>query len=110
MNPAAARTAWAAWGSAWAKGPGAPAGGAGRSRPAASAPPSSRIHSLACGPCHTSRASRPPDFYLLVGQWARWAASVVETWPDDPRQAKHDPQVIAETVRRAAEGAKPPGG
>jgi PadR family transcriptional regulator, regulatory protein AphA len=50
------------------------------------------------------------DFYLLVGQWARWAATVVETWPDDPRQAKHDPQVIAETVRRAAEGAKPPGG
>ena len=50
------------------------------------------------------------DFYLLVGQWARWAATVVETWPDDPRQAKHDPQVIAEIVRRAAEGAKPPGG
>jgi len=50
------------------------------------------------------------DFYLLVGEWAGWAATVVETWPDDPRQAKHDPQVIAETVRRAAEGAKPPGG
>jgi DNA-binding PadR family transcriptional regulator len=50
------------------------------------------------------------DFYLLVGQWARWAATVVETWPDDPRQAKHDPRVIAETVRRAAEGAKPPDG
>jgi len=50
------------------------------------------------------------DFYLLVGQWARWAATVVETWPEDPRQAKHDPQVIAEIVRRAAEGAKPPVG
>jgi DNA-binding PadR family transcriptional regulator len=50
------------------------------------------------------------DFYLLVGQWAGWAASIVETWPDDPRQAKPDPQVIAETVRRAAYGAKPPGG
>jgi DNA-binding PadR family transcriptional regulator len=49
------------------------------------------------------------DFYLLVGQWARWAATVVATWPDDPRQAEHDPQVIAETVRRAAEGAKPLG-
>lgn len=48
------------------------------------------------------------DFYLLVGQWARWASSIVETWPDDPRQAKHDPQVIAETVRRAADGANPP--
>ena len=45
------------------------------------------------------------DFYVLVGQWASWAATVVETWPDDPRQAKHDPQVIAEIVRRAAEGA-----
>ena len=50
------------------------------------------------------------DFYLLVGQWARWAATIVETWPDDPRQAKHDPEVIAEIVRRAADGAKPPGG
>ena len=50
------------------------------------------------------------DFYLLVGQWAGWAASIVETWPDDPRQAKPDPQVIAETVRRAAHAAKPPGG
>lgn len=50
------------------------------------------------------------DFYLLVGKWAGWAASIVETWPDDPRQAKADPQVIAETVRRAADGAKPPGG
>jgi hypothetical protein len=49
------------------------------------------------------------DFFLLVGQWAGWAASIVETWPDDPRQAKADPQVIAETVRRAADGAKPPG-
>ena len=50
------------------------------------------------------------DFYLLVGQWAGWAAAIVETWPDDPRQAKPDPEVIAETVRRAADGARPPGG
>jgi PadR family transcriptional regulator AphA len=50
------------------------------------------------------------DFYLLVGQWARWAATIVQTWPDDPRQAGHDPEVIAETVRRAADGARPPGG
>jgi PadR family transcriptional regulator AphA len=50
------------------------------------------------------------DFYLLVGQWAHWAATIVETWPDDTRQAKHDPEVIAEIVRRAAGGAKPPGG
>jgi hypothetical protein len=30
------------------------------------------------------------DFYLLVGEWARWASSIVETWPDDPRQATPD--------------------
>ena len=50
------------------------------------------------------------DFYLLVGQWANWAATIVETWPDDPRRAKPDPEVTAEIIRRAAEGAKPPGG
>ena len=41
------------------------------------------------------------DFYLLVLHWARWAADVVETWPDDPRHATHDPQIIADTVERA---------
>ena len=45
------------------------------------------------------------DFYLLVLDWARWAAAIVETWPDDPRQATHDPQVIAETVDRARRAA-----
>ena len=45
------------------------------------------------------------DFYLLVLDWARWAAAIVETWPDDPRQAAHDPQVIAETVERARRAA-----
>lgn len=48
------------------------------------------------------------DFYLLVGQWARWASAIVATWPDDPCQARHDPGVIAETVRRATDGASPP--
>jgi hypothetical protein len=50
------------------------------------------------------------DFYLLVGQWARWAETIVETWPDDPRHAKPDPEVTAEIIRRATDGAKPPGG
>lgn len=45
------------------------------------------------------------DFYLLVLDWARWAAAIVETWPDDPRQATHDPQIIAETVERARRAA-----
>jgi DNA-binding PadR family transcriptional regulator len=41
------------------------------------------------------------DFYLLVLDWARWAAGIVDTWPDDPRQAHHDQNVLAETVARA---------
>jgi PadR family transcriptional regulator, regulatory protein AphA len=45
------------------------------------------------------------DFYLLVLDWGRWAAAIVETWPDDPRQATHDPQIIPETVERARRAA-----
>jgi DNA-binding PadR family transcriptional regulator len=41
------------------------------------------------------------DFYILVLDWARWAAAIVETWPDDPRQARHEPTALAETVGRA---------
>jgi DNA-binding PadR family transcriptional regulator len=50
------------------------------------------------------------DFYLLVLDWARWAASVVEQWPDDPRQARHDATAIATTVERARRGARRQGG
>jgi PadR family transcriptional regulator, regulatory protein AphA len=42
------------------------------------------------------------DFYVLVGDWARWAAGIVEGWPDDPREARHDPEVLTETMRRGA--------
>jgi len=45
------------------------------------------------------------DFYALVGAWAGWASTVVETWPDDPREAHPDPAITAETVRRAAAAA-----
>jgi len=45
------------------------------------------------------------DFYAMVGDWATWAAGVVETWPDDPREAQPDPTETEETVRRAAEAA-----
>jgi DNA-binding PadR family transcriptional regulator len=41
------------------------------------------------------------DFYLLVLDWAGWATAIVATWPDDPRQARHQPEVLAETVERA---------
>ena len=44
------------------------------------------------------------DFYLLVLDWARWATTVVETWPDDPRHAQHDPEIVAEILRRARHG------
>jgi DNA-binding PadR family transcriptional regulator len=40
------------------------------------------------------------DFYRLVLDWARWAEAIVETWPDDPHQAEHVPEVLAETVER----------
>ena len=46
------------------------------------------------------------DFYLLVGDWAAWAAGVVATWPDDPRQASPDPAVLTETIQRAAAGSR----
>jgi DNA-binding PadR family transcriptional regulator len=44
------------------------------------------------------------DFYLLVGDWARWASDIVDHWPDDARDAEHDLEIIAETVRRARKG------
>jgi PadR family transcriptional regulator, regulatory protein AphA len=46
------------------------------------------------------------DFYLLVLDWAQWAAAIVEGWPDDLRHACHDPGVITETVRRARLGTR----
>ncbi|MEW6153244.1 MAG: PadR family transcriptional regulator [Actinomycetota bacterium] len=42
------------------------------------------------------------DFYVTVAQWAQWAATVVDAWPDDPGQAVADPAEIDETNRRAA--------
>jgi DNA-binding PadR family transcriptional regulator len=44
------------------------------------------------------------DFYLLVLDWARWAAGIVDTWPDDPRQATDEPAVKTETLERARRG------
>ncbi|HET6873681.1 MAG TPA: PadR family transcriptional regulator [Acidimicrobiales bacterium] len=43
------------------------------------------------------------DFYVLVGDWARWASRVVEEWPDEPSHARPDPEVVADTLRRATE-------
>jgi PadR family transcriptional regulator, regulatory protein AphA len=41
------------------------------------------------------------DFYALVAQWAQWATTVVEGWPDDPAAARPDPALLAEIARRA---------
>jgi len=46
------------------------------------------------------------DFYLLVGDWAAWAAGIVATWPDDPRQASPDPALLTETLQRATDGSQ----
>ena len=46
------------------------------------------------------------DFYLLVLQWAQWASTIVEGWPDDPRQAHHDPAAVVETIKRARAGTR----
>lgn len=50
------------------------------------------------------------DFYLLVGDWATWAAGVIASWPEDPSQASHDPAVVGETIRRAGLGSERPAG
>ena len=44
------------------------------------------------------------DFYLLVGDWAAWAAGIAAGWPEEPGQASPDPTVVGETIRRAAAG------
>jgi PadR family transcriptional regulator, regulatory protein AphA len=41
------------------------------------------------------------DFYGLVADWACWAHTIVETWPDDPRQAVADEALFRENVERA---------
>jgi DNA-binding PadR family transcriptional regulator len=41
------------------------------------------------------------DFYALVARWAEWASGVVETWPEDPAQARVDPAEFDEILPRA---------
>jgi DNA-binding PadR family transcriptional regulator len=41
------------------------------------------------------------DFYAMVARWAEWATSVVEDWPEDPREAVPDDKAQAEAVRVA---------
>lgn len=41
------------------------------------------------------------DFYRLVADWADWASEIVADWPDDPREAKADPEALKEIADRA---------
>jgi PadR family transcriptional regulator, regulatory protein AphA len=41
------------------------------------------------------------DFYRLVAEWADWATSQVQRWPEDPAGATADGAQVAETARRA---------
>ncbi len=42
------------------------------------------------------------QFYAMVAEWADWATTQVQQWPDDIRQAQPDPYAAAATVRRAS--------
>jgi PadR family transcriptional regulator, regulatory protein AphA len=41
------------------------------------------------------------DFYVTVAEWVRWASAMVETWPDDVRDAAFDPGAQAEAIHLA---------
>lgn len=42
------------------------------------------------------------DYYVMLARWTEWASGVVDTWPDDVRQAPFDLDEAAEAVRQAA--------
>jgi DNA-binding PadR family transcriptional regulator len=41
------------------------------------------------------------DYYRMVAEWAEWATTMVEEWPDDPREAVVDDDAMQDIVRRA---------
>ncbi len=41
------------------------------------------------------------DFYVTVARWVDWASELVNTWPDDVRQASFDMAAAEEAVRLA---------
>ena len=40
------------------------------------------------------------DFADMVGAWADWATTIIDTWPDDPSQAEPDWTVMKRLARR----------
>jgi PadR family transcriptional regulator, regulatory protein AphA len=41
------------------------------------------------------------DFYVMVAQWVQWATALVESWPDDVRDAPFNTDAAEEGARRA---------
>jgi DNA-binding PadR family transcriptional regulator len=48
------------------------------------------------------------DFYLMVEQWAGWAAEVVETWPDDLSAVQPDRKILEQQAIVAKSHAREP--
>lgn len=46
------------------------------------------------------------DFYVTVARWMVWASEIVDTWPDDVRDAPFDVAVAEENVRLVESVAK----
>jgi len=42
------------------------------------------------------------DYYVMMARWVRWAAELVDDWPDDVRSAPFDPAAGEEAVALAA--------
>jgi PadR family transcriptional regulator AphA len=50
------------------------------------------------------------DFYVMVANWVTWASGVVDSWPDDVRQAPFDTGIAEDGVRLAESVSKIVGG
>ena len=44
------------------------------------------------------------DFYSMVADWADWASEVAASWPEHPRDAEPDWELMADIARRASRG------
>ena len=46
------------------------------------------------------------DFYVMVAHWVDWASQIIDTWPDDVRDAPYNVAAAEEAVRLAESVAK----
>ncbi|HVQ88281.1 MAG TPA: PadR family transcriptional regulator [Actinomycetes bacterium] len=51
-------------------------------------------------PIHTLTGRFLTDYYELLADWSSWATTVVESWPDDPRDAEPDWALVEQVARR----------